>query len=244
VFVLSLFIERILEMHTTTAKNFAKRLSDKLRKGVIKAKLQEQYYFNHAIIPYAEDGLWKFDTTDTKVLFVPVEVFDTTEHINDLKIMKDKIDGSVDFNVLEKKARFVWDMSVSLSDFLSLIEQAYRDMKETKQLKYVPIVLDLTYLEPSEAELDAYHEQVKRAREGDAKARQKAAKSFTEDPKGLVFPQTRLVTVDEDVLNNLVQTIATLTETNKKLVDYHEELTQSLDEIKNGLNQVYHRIPK
>lgn len=231
-------------MHTTTAKNFAKRLSDKLRKGVIKNKLQEQYYFNHAVIPYAEDGLWKFDTTDTKVLFVPVEVFDTTEHANDLKIMKDEIDGNVDFNVLEKKARFVWDMSVSLSDFLSLIEQAYRDMKETKQLKYVPIVLDLTYLEPSEEELQAYHDQVRKAREGDAKARQKAAMSSTEDPKGLVFPQTRLVTVDADMLNNLVQTVATLTETNKKIVDSHEELTQSLDEIKNGLNQVYHCIPK
>lgn len=231
-------------MHTTTAKNFAKRLSDKLRKGVIKNEMQRHYYFNHAIIPYAEDGLWKFDTTDTKVLFVPVEVFDTAEHANDLKIMKDEIDGNVDFNVLEAKADFIWDMSVSLSDFLSLIEQAYRDMKETKQLKYVPIVLDLTYLEPSEEELQAYHDQVRKAREGDAKARKKTAMPSAEDPKGLVFPQTKLVTVDADMLNNLVQTVATLTETNKKLVDSHEELTQSLDEIKNGLNQVYHRIPK
>ena len=233
-------------MHTTTAKNFAKRLSDKLRKGIIKTKMQKQYYFNHAIIPYAEDGLWKFDTTDTKVLFVPVEVFDTPEHTNDLKIMKDEIDGNVDFNVLEKKARFIWDMSMSLSDFLSLIEKAYQDMKETKQLKYVPIVLDLTYLEPSEEELDAYHNQVKKAREGDAKARKKqeAEKASMEALKDLVAPQTKFVAVEADVLNNLVQTIATLTETNKKLVDSHEELTQSLDEIKNGLNQVYHRIPK
>lgn len=235
-------------MHTTTAKNFAKRLSDKLRKGVIKNEMQGQYYFNHAIIPYAEDGLWKFDTTDTKVLFVPVEVFDTTEHANDLKIMKDEIDGNVDFNELEKKARFVWDMNVSLSDFLSLIEQAYRDMKETKQLKYVPIVLDLTYLEPSEEELQAYHDQVRKAREGDAKARQKqeakAAKPSIEELLEQIAPQTKLIAVETDVLNNLVQTVATLTETNKKLVDSHEELTQSLDEIKRGLNQVYHRIPK
>ena len=230
-------------MHTTTAKNFAKRLSDKLRKGVIKNELQEQYYFNHAVIPYAEDGLWKFDTTDTKVLFVPVEVFDTTEHANDLKIMKDEIDGNVDFNVLEKKADFIWDMSVSLSDFLSLIEQAYRDMKETKQLKYVPIVLDLTYLEPSEEELQAYHDQVRKAREGDAKARKKQ-EAKVEAIEGMAYAPAKTVVVEADVLNNLVQTIATLTETNKKLVDSHEELTQSLDEIKNGLNQVYHRIPK
>lgn len=112
-------------MHTTTAKTFAKRLSDKLRKGVIKTKQQKQYYFNHVVIPYAEDGLWKFDTTDTKVLFVPVEVFDTTEHANDLKIMKDEIDGNVDFNVLEKKAHFIWDMSMPLHGFLNVIEQAY-----------------------------------------------------------------------------------------------------------------------
>lgn len=231
-------------MHTTTAKNFAKRLSDKLRKGVIKNELQEQYYFNHAIIPYAEDGLWKFDTTDTKVLFVPVEVFDTTEHANDLKIMKDEIDGNVDFNVLEKKADFIWDMSVSLSDFLSLIEQAYRDMKETKQLKYVPIVLDLTYLEPSEEELAAYHEQVKRARAGDAKAKQKK-EAKVEAIEGLAHAPAKFVVVETDVLNNLVQTIATLTETNKELVEINKQLTWSLDEIKkNGLNQVYHRIPK
>lgn len=230
-------------MHTTTAKNFAKRLSDKLRKGVIKNELQKQYYFNHVIVPYAEDGLWKFDTTDTKVLFVPVEVFDTTEHANDLKIMKDEIDGNVDFNELEKKARFVWDMSVSLSDFLSLIEQAYRDMKETKQLKYVPIVLDLTYLEPSEEELQAYHDQVRKAREGDAKARKKQ-EAKVETIEGMVYAPAKTVVVEADVLNNLVQTIATLTETNKKLVDSHEELTQNLDEIKNGLNQVYHRITK
>lgn len=230
-------------MHTTTAKNFAKRLSDKLRKGVIKNELQEQYYFNHAIIPYAEDGLWKFDTTDTKVLFVPVEVFDTTEHINDLKIMKDEIDGNVDFNVLEKKAHFTWDMSMPLHEFLNVIEQAYQDMKETKQLKYVPIVLDLTYLEPSEEELDAYHEQVKRAREGDAKAKQKK-EAKVEAIEGLTYAPSKTVVVESDVLNNLVQTIATLTETNKKLVATNEQLTQSLDEIKNGLNQVYHRIPK
>ena len=235
-------------MHTTTAKNFAKRLSDKLRKGVIKAKLQEQYYFNHAIIPYAEDGLWKFDTTETKVLFVPVEVLDTTEHANDLKIMKDEIDGNVDFNVLEAKADFIWDMSMPLHDFLNVIEQAYQDMKETKQLKYVPIVLDLTYLEPSEEELDAYHEQVKRAREGDAKAKQKKeakdAKPSIEELLKQVTPQTKLIAVETDVLNNLVQTIATLTETNKELVEINKQLTQSLDEVKNGLNQVYHRIPK
>lgn len=206
-------------MHTTTAKNFAKRLSDKLRKGVIKAKLQEQYYFNHAIVPYAEDGLWKFDTTDTKVLFVPMEVFDTTEHADDLKIMKGEKPGDVDFGKLEEKARFIWDMSMSLSDFLNLIEQAYRDMKETKQLKYVPIVLDLTYLEPSEEELKAYHDQVRKAREGDAKARQKkeAVESSMEALKDLVAPKTKFVAVEADVLNNLVQTIATLTETNKEL---------------------------
>lgn len=230
-------------MHTTTAKTFAKRLSDKLRKGVIKAKLQEQYYFNHVVVPYAEDGLWKFDTTDTKVLFVPVEVFDTPEHANDLKIMKDEIDGNVDFNVLEKKAHFIWDMSMPLHEFLNVIEQAYQDMKETKQLKYVPIVLDLTYLEPSEEELNAYHEQVKRAREGDAKAKQKK-EAKVEAIEGLAYAPAKTVVVESDVLNNLVQTIATLTETNKKLVDSHEELSQSLDEIKNGLNQVYHRIPK
>mgnify|MGYP000999781489 CR=1 FL=1 len=206
-------------MHTTTAKNFAKRLSEKLRKGVIKAKLQEQYYFNHVIVPYAEDGLWKFDTTETKVLFVPVEVFDTTEHANDIQIMKGEKPGDVDFGKLEEKARFVWDMGMSLSDFLSLIEQAYRDMKETKQLKYVPIVLDLTYLEPSEEELAAYHNQVRKAREGDAKARQKkeAVESSLEALKDLVAPKTKFVTVEADVLNNLVQTIAALTETNKEL---------------------------
>ena len=205
-------------MHTTTAKNFAKRLSDKLRKGVIKAKLQGQYYFNHAVIPYAEDGLWKFDTTDTKVLFVPVEVFDTTEHANDLKIMKDEIDGNVDFNKLEKKADFVWDMSVSLSDFLSLIEQAYRDMKETKQLKYVPIVLDLTYLEPSEEQLQAYHNQVKKAREGDAKARQKLEKQKElSDAEALADVPTKTVVIETEVLKNLVLTIAQLSETNKEL---------------------------
>lgn len=230
-------------MHTTTAKNFAKRLSDKLRKGVIKTKQQKQYYFNHVVIPYAEDGLWKFDTTDTKVLFVPVEVFDTPEHANDLKIMKDEIDGNVDFNVLESKADFIWDMKVPLHDFLNVIEQAYQDMKETKQLKYVPIVLDLTYLEPSEEELDAYHEQVKRAREGDAKAKQKK-EAKVEAIEGLAYAPAKTVVVESDVLNNLVQTIATLTETNKKLVATNEQLTQSLDEIKNGLNQVYHRIPK
>lgn len=230
-------------MHTTTAKTFAKRLSDKLRKGVIKTKMQKQYYFNHVVVPYAEDGLWKFDTTDTKVLFVPVEVFDTPEHANDLKIMKDEIDGNVDFNVLEKKAHFIWDMSMPLHEFLNVIEQAYQDMKETKQLKYVPIVLDLTYLEPSEEELNAYHEQVKRAREGDAKAKQKK-EAKVEAIEGLAYAPAKTVVVESDVLNNLVQTIATLTETNKKLVDSHEELSQSLDEIKNGLNQVYHRIPK
>lgn len=230
-------------MHTTTAKTFAKRLSDKLRKGVIKTKMQKQYYFNHAIIPYAEDGLWKFDTTDTKVLFVPVEVFDTPEHANDLKIMKDEIDGNVDFNVLEKKSHFIWGMSMPLHDFLNVIEQAYQDMKETKQLKYVPIVLDLTYLEPSEEELAAYHEQVKRARAGDAKAKQKK-EAKVEAIEGLAYAPAKFVVVESDVLNNLVQTIATLTETNKELVEINNQLTQSLDEIKNGLNQVYHRIPK
>lgn len=218
-------------MHTTTAKTFAKRLSDKLRKGVIKTKMQKQYYFNHVVIPYAEDGLWKFDTTDTKVLFVPVEVFDTPEHANDLKIMKDEIDGNVDFNVLEKKAHFIWDMSMPLHEFLNVIEQAYQDMKETKQLKYVPIVLDLTYLEPSEEELDAYHEQVKRAREGDAKAKQKK-EAKVEAIEGLAYAPAKTVVVESDVLNNLVQTIATLTETNKELVEINKQLTWSLDEIK------------
>ena len=230
-------------MHTTTAKTFAKRLSDKLRKGVIKTKMQKQYYFNHVVIPYAEDGLWKFDTTDTKVLFVPVEVFDTPEHADDLKIMKGEKEGEVNFVVLESKADFIWDMKVPLHDFLNVIEQAYQDMKETKQLKYVPIVLDLTYLEPSEEELDAYHEQVKRAREGDAKAKQKK-EAKVEAIEGLTYAPSKTVVVESDVLNNLVQTIATLTETNKKLVATNEQLTQSLDEIKNGLNQVYHRIPK
>lgn len=206
-------------MHTTTAKNFAKRLSDKLRKGVIKAKLQEQYYFNHAIIPYAENGLWKFDTAETKILFVPVEVFDTTEHIDDLKIMKGEKPGDVDFDKLEEKAHFIWDMGMSLSDFLDIIKQAYQVMKADKQLKYVPIVLDLTYLEPSEEELAAYHNQVKKAREGDAKARQKreAIETSMEALKDLVAPQTKFVAIEADVLNNLVQTIATLTETNKEL---------------------------
>ena len=235
-------------MHTTTAKTFAKRLSDKLRKGVIKTKMQKQYYFNHVVIPYAEAGLWKFDTTDTKVLFVPTEVFDTPEHADDLKIMKGEKEGEVNFVVLESKADFIWDMKVPLHDFLNVIEQAYRDMKETKQLKYVPIVLDLTYLEPSEEELDAYHEQVKRAREGDAKAKQKqdakAAKLSIEELLEQVAPQTKFVAVEADVLNNLVQTIATLTETNKELVEINKQLTESLDEVKNGLNQVYHRIPK
>nr|DAN57704.1 MAG TPA: hypothetical protein [Caudoviricetes sp.] len=230
-------------MHTTTAKTFAKRLSDKLRKGVIKTKMQKQYYFNHVVIPYAEDGLWKFDTTDTKVLFVPTEVFDTPEHADDLKIMKGEKEGEVNFVVLESKADFIWDMKVPLHDFLNVIEQAYQDMKETKQLKYVPIVLDLTYLEPSEEELDAYHEQVKRAREGDAKAKQKK-EAKVEAIEGLTYAPSKTVVVESDVLNNLVQTIATLTETNKKLVATNEQLTQSLDEIKNGLNQVYHRIPK
>lgn len=218
VFVLSLFTERILEMRTTTAKNFAKRLSDKLRKGVIKNELQGQYYFNHAIIPYAEDGLWKFDTTDTKVLFVPVEVFDTTEHANDLKIMKDEIDGNVDFNALEKKADFIWDMSMSLSDLLDIIKQAYQDMKADKQLKYVPIVLDLTYLEPSEEELAAYHDQVRKAREGDAKARKKQEKQKElPDAEALVDVQTKTVVIETEVLKNLVLTIAQLSETNKEL---------------------------
>ena len=205
-------------MRTTTAKNFAKRLSDKLRKGVIKNELQGQYYFNHAIIPYAEDGLWKFDTTDTKVLFVPVEVFDTTEHANDLKIMKDEIDGNVDFNALEKKADFIWDMSMSLSDLLDIIKQAYQDMKADKQLKYVPIVLDLTYLEPSEEELAAYHDQVRKAREGDAKARKKQEKQKElPDAEALVDVQTKTVVIETEVLKNLVLTIAQLSETNKEL---------------------------
>jgi hypothetical protein len=203
-------------MHTTTAKTFAKRLSDKLRKGVIKTKMQKQYYFNHVVIPYAEDGLWKFDTTDTKVLFVPTEVFDTPEHADDLKIMKGEKEGEVNFVVLESKADFIWDMKVPLHDFLNVIEQAYQDMKETKQLKYVPIVLDLTYLEPSEEELDAYHEQVKRAREGDAKAKQKK-EAKVEAIEGLTYAPSKTVVVESDVLNNLVQTIATLTETNKKV---------------------------
>lgn len=230
-------------MHTTTAKNFAKRLSDKLRKGVIKNEMQGQYYFNHAIIPYAEDGLWKFDTTDTKVLFVPVEVFDTTEHANDLKIMKDEIDGNVDFNVLEKKADFTWDMSMSLSDFLSLIEQAYRDMKETKQLKYVPIVLDLTYLEPSEEELQAYHDQVRKAREGDAKARKKQ-EAKVEAIEGMAYAPAKTVVVEADVLNNLVQTIATLTETNKELVVINKQLAERFSEINKGLSVAINRSSK
>lgn len=205
-------------MHTTTAKNFAKRLSDKLRKGVIKAKLQEQYYFHHAIIPYAEDGLWKFDTTETKVLFVPVEVFDTTEHANDIQIMKGEKPGDVDFGKLEEKARFIWDMSMSLSDFLNVIGQAYQDMKETKQLKYVPIVLDLTYLEPSEKELDAYHNQVKKAREGDAKAKKKQEKQKElSDVEALTDVPTKTVVIETEVLKNLVLTIAQLSETNKEL---------------------------
>lgn len=212
-------------MHTTTAKTFAKRLSDKLRKGVIKTKMQKQYYFNHVVIPYAEDGLWKFDTTDTKVLFVPVEVFDTPEHANDLKIMKGEIDGNVDFNVLEKKSHSIWDMSMPLHDFLNVIEQSYQDMKETKQLKYVPIVLDLTYLEPSEEELDAYHEQVKRAREGDAKAKQKK-EAKVETIEGLAYAQAKTVVIESDVLNNLVQTIATLTETNKELTAIVKRLSK------------------
>ncbi len=205
-------------MHTTTAKNFAKRLSDKLRKGVIKAKLQEQYYFNHVIVPYAEDGLWKFDTADTKVLFVPVEVFDTTEHADDLKIMKGEKPGDVDFGKLEEKADFIWDMSMSLSDFLDIIKQAYQDMKETKQLKYVPIVLDLTYLEPSEEELAAYHNQVKKAREGDARARQKQEKQKElSAAETLVDVPTKTVVIETEVLKNLVLTIAQLSETNKEL---------------------------
>lgn len=116
-------------------------------------------------------------------------------------------------------------------------------MKETKQLKYVPIVLDLTYLEPSEEELDAYHEQVKRARAGDAKAKQKK-EAKVEAIEGLAYAPAKTVVVESDVLNNLVQTVATLTETNKELVEINKQLTWSLDEVKNGLNQVYHRIPK
>ena len=132
--------------------------------------------------------------------------------------MKEEIDGNVDFNELEKKARFVWDMSVSLSDFLSLIEQAYRDMKETKQLKYVPIVLDLTYLEPSEEELVAYHNQVKKAREGDARARQKQEKQKKlSDAEVLADVPTKTVVIETEVLKNLVLTIAQLSETNKEL---------------------------
>lgn len=205
-------------MHTTTAKNFAKRLSDKLRKGVIKAKLQEQYYFNHVIVPYAEDGLWKFDTTDTKVLFVPVGVFDTTEHANDLKVMKGEKPGDVDFGKLEEKARFIWDMSMSLSDFLDIIKQAYQVMKTDEQLKYVPIVLDLTYLEPSEEELAAYHNQVRKAREGDAKARQKQEKQKElSDAEALADVPTKTVVIETEVLKNLVLTITQLSETNKEL---------------------------
>lgn len=212
-------------MHTTTAKNFAKRLSDKLRKGVIKNELQEQYYFNHAIIPYAEDGLWKFDTTDTKVLFVPVEVFDTTEHANDLQIMKGEKPGDVDFGKLEEKADFIWDMNMSLSDFLDIIKQAYQDMKETKQLKYVPVVLDLTYLEPSEEELQAYHDQVRKAREGDAKARQKQ-EAKVEPIEGMAYAPAKFVAIETDMLNNLVQTIAALTETNKELTAIVKRLSK------------------
>lgn len=205
-------------MHTTTAKNFAKRLSEKLRKGVIKAKLQEQYYFNHVIVPYAEDGLWKFDTAETKILFVPVEVFDTTEHVDDLKIMKGEKPGDVDFGKLEEKARFIWDMSMSLSDFLDIIKQAYQAMKETHQLKYVPIVLDLTYLEPSEEELAAYHNQVRKAREGDAKARQKQEKQKElSDAEALADVPTKTAVIETEVLMNLVLTIAQLSETNKEL---------------------------
>ena len=133
--------------------------------------------------------------------------------------MKGEKPGDVDFGKLEEKARFIWDMKMSLSDFLDIIKQAYQAMKENKQLKYVPIVLDLTYLEPSEEELDAYHNQVKKARVGDAKAKKKqeANKASMEALKDLVAPQTKFVAVEADVLNNLVQTIATLTETNKEL---------------------------
>ena len=205
-------------MHTTTAKTFAKRLSDKLRKAVIKAKMQKQYYFNHVVIPYAEDGLWKFDTTEAKVLFVPVDVFDTPEHANDLKIMKGEVPGDVDFDVLEAKAGPIWDMKVPLHDFIDSIEQAYQDKKETEQLKYVPIVLDLTYLEPSEEEVEAYHNQVKKAREGDAKAKKKQEKQNTlSDAEVLADVPTKTVVIETEVLKNLVLTIAQLSETNKEL---------------------------
>lgn len=205
-------------MHTITAKNFAKRLSEKLRKGVIKAKLQEQYYFNHAIIPYAEDGLWKFDTTDTKVLFVPVEVFDTTEHANDIQIMKGEVPGDVDFDALEAKAGPIWDMKVPLHEFIDTIKQAYQERQETEQLKYVPIVLDLTYLEPSEEEVEAYHNQVKKAREGDAKAKKKQEKqNMLSDAEVLADVPTKTVVIETEVLKNLVLTIAQLSETNKEL---------------------------
>ena len=205
-------------MHTTTAKTFAKRLSDKLRKGVIKNEMQGQYYFNHAIIPYAEDGLWKFDTTDTKVLFVPVEVFDTPEHANDLKIMKGEIDGNVDFDGLETKAGPIWDMKVPLHDFIDTIKQSYQERQETEQLKYVPIVLDLTYLEPSEGEVEAYHNQVKKAREGDAKAKKKQEKqNMLSDAEVMADVPTKTVVIETEVLKNLVLTIAQLSETNKEL---------------------------
>ena len=205
-------------MHTTTAKTFAKRLSDKLRKGVIKAKMQNQYYFNHVVIPYAEDGLWKFDTTEAKVLFVPVEVFDTPEHANDLKVMKGELPGDVDFDGLEKKAGFIWDMKVPLHDFIGTIKQAYQDKKETEQLKYVPIVLDLTYLEPSEEEVDAYHNQVRKAREGDAKAKKKQEKqNMLSDAEVLADVPTKTVVIETEVLKNLVLTITQLSETNKEL---------------------------
>ena len=214
-------------MHTTTAKNFAKRLSEKLRKGVIKGKLQKQYYFNHVVIPYAEDGLWKFDTTDTKVLFVPVEVFDTPEHVNDLKVMKGELPGNVDFDALEDKAGFIWDMKVSLHDFIDLIGQAYQDKKETEQLKYVPIVLDLTYLEPSEKELEAYHNQVKKAREGDAKAKKKQEKqNMLSDAEVLADVPTKTVVIETEVLKNLVLTIAQLSETNKELTAIMSRLSK------------------
>ena len=205
-------------MHTTTAKTFAKSLSNKLRKAVIKAKLQKQYYFNHVVIPYAEDGLWKFDTTETKVLFVPVDVFDTPEHVNDLKVMKGEASGDVDFDALEAKAGPIWDMKVPLHDFIDSIKQAYQDKKETEQLKYVPIVLDLTYLEPSEEEVEAYHNQVKKAREGDAKAKKKQEKqNMLSDDEVLADAPTKTVVIETEVLKNLVLTIAQLSETNKEL---------------------------
>lgn len=205
-------------MHTTTAKTFAKRLSDKLRKGVIKAKMQKQYYFNHVVIPYAEDGLWKFDTTEAKVLFVSVDVFDTPEHANDLKIMKGEVPGDVDFDALEAKADPIWDMKIPLHDFIDNIKQAYLDKKETEQLKYVPIVLDLTYLEPSEEEVEAYHNQVKKAREGDAKAKKKQEKqNMLSDAEVLADVPTKTVVIETEVMKNLVMTIAQLSETNKEL---------------------------